>query len=68
MKFWICYWCFWLLMLVVGDPIAVYLGKKDKVGDTFTLTHFLVVVLGTPVIAAVIVWLSIHFLIVHRRG
>lgn len=66
--FWTIYWTLWLLMLVIGDPIAVWLGHRDKVGDKYSDTHYLVVVLGTPVIASVIVWLAIHFLIVHRNG
>jgi hypothetical protein len=57
-----------LTFIVIFDFTAVYEGKKDHVGDSFTLTHWLVTKIGLSILGAGIGYLVAHFLIVHRNG
>lgn len=64
--FWEIFWSIWFLMLVVGDPIASYLGQHDGQGDGYTDTHLLVTHINYGLRVAVIAWLAYHFLVQHR--
>ncbi len=64
--FWDIWWSIWFLMLVVGDPIANWLGNHYKVGDGYTDTHFLVTHINYGLRIAVLAWLAYHFLIAHK--
>lgn len=67
-KFWAVFVAGTLLILALADVTAVIRGHHDKVGDEFTLTHFLVSHVGLSVLGAGIGYLVAHFLIVHRSG
>ena len=72
MRFWTDYWTFVLAvilgLIIIPDTIAVIVGHRDNVGDTFTFPHFLVTRIGISVIGAFIGYLIAHFLIVHAKG
>ena len=68
MKFWAVYWTIWLAMILVADPIADFLGKRNHVGDKYTFTHYAAVHLGPSVIIGILAYLMWHFLVVHRNG
>lgn len=56
------YWIVWFLMLVVGDPIFIWLG-----GETDSDTHFLVTHINYGLRIAILAWLAYHFLVAHTR-
>jgi hypothetical protein len=60
------FWWSWLLMLVIADPIASWLGTRDRVGDSYTDTHLLVTHLNQGLRWAVLGWLIYHFTVAHR--
>lgn len=62
------WWILWFLMLVVGDPIAVWLGKRNHVGDSYTDTHFIATHISMGLRVAILAWLAYHILIAHQRG
>lgn len=64
-NFWTIFWSIWFLMLVVGDPIASWLGQHSGKGDGYTDTHLLVTHINYGLRVAVIAWLSYHFLVQH---
>lgn len=66
--FYTCWWWVWFGMLLIGDPIASWLGQKYGVGDRFTDTHLIVRVLDPGLRAAVLGWLIWHFLVAHVRS
>ena len=65
-NFWQFWWVAWFVMLVVGDPIASWLGNRDHVGDQYTDTHLIVTHLNEGLRCAVLGWLIWHFLFAHR--
>lgn len=65
-NFWTYFWVIWLVMLVVGDPIAMWLGNRGHVGDDYTDTHLLVTHISMGLRVAVLAWLAYHFLVQHR--
>lgn len=66
--FWTNLWALWLLMLIVADPIAMWMGNKYKVGDEFTDTHFLATHIPIAIRAGILGWLVYHFMVQHARG
>lgn len=66
--FYTYFWWIWFAMLLIGDPIASWLGGRYKVGDEFTDTHLIVTHLDMGLRFAVIGWLIYHFLILHVRS
>ena len=64
--FWTYFWVIWFAMLVIGDPIATWLSRKDHVGDTYTDTHLLVTHISVGLRIAVLAWLAYHFLVAHK--
>lgn len=66
--YWTIFFIVFMVALVIPDWIAVIIGHRDHVGDSFTFTHWLVTKLGLSVIGAVIGYLVVHFLIVHHSG
>lgn len=66
--FFTIWWWVWFAMLLIGDPIASYLGQKYGIGDVFTDTHLIVRILNPGLRAAVIGWLIWHFLIAHTNS
>jgi len=66
--FWTSFWWLWFAMLLIGDPIASWLGQHRKVGDEFTDTHLIVTHLNLSLRCAVLGWLIYHFLFAHVRS
>lgn len=66
--FWTAYWWVWLGMLLVGDPIASWLGQHEGAGDGDTATHLIVTHLSIGLRAAVIGWIAWHFLVAHKAS
>lgn len=62
------FWWLWFAMLLVGDPIASWLGNRDHVGDDYTDTHLIVTHLSYGLRIAVLAWLAYHFLVAHRAS
>lgn len=61
-------WVVWLAYIVIVDPIAVWFGRRDHVGDEYTDTHFLAIHIPMGLRVAILAWLAYHFLIAHRTG
>jgi hypothetical protein len=64
--FWSFYWWLWFGLLVVGDPIANWLGDRAHVGGEYTDTHLIVSHLNTGLRCAVLAWLCYHFLVANH--
>ena len=60
------FWWVWFAMLVIGDPIASWLGNREHMGDRFTATHLIVTHLSMGLRLAVLTWLFYHFVFAHR--
>jgi hypothetical protein len=60
--FWDVFWSVWALMLLLGDPIALWTG-----GEKATDTHFLVTHVNLGLRAGIIGWVAWHFLVTHPR-
>lgn len=68
-RFWTFFWWLWFAMLLIGDPIATWLGyHRDHVGDKYTDTHLIVTHLNEGLRCAVLGWLIYHFLFAHVRS
>jgi len=50
-------------MLIVGDPLWIWIG-----GEKATDTHFLVTIIPYGVRIAILAWVAYHFLVAHIRG
>lgn len=61
--FWDVFWLVWLLMLVVGDPIASWVF-----GEKATDTHFLATHISVSLRVPIIAWVAYHFIVVHVKG
>ncbi len=61
-------WLFWIGYLVIVDPVAVWFGRRDHVGDEYTDTHFIATHIPMSARVCIIAWLAYHFLVVHQRG
>lgn len=57
------YWSVWLAMLVIGDPLFMWLGN-----ERLTDTHFLATYIPVGIRAGILGWLVYHFLVQHIRG
>lgn len=57
------YWAIWLAMLVIGDPLFMWIG-----GEKLTDTHFLAAYIPVAIRAGILGWLVYHFLVQHVRG
>lgn len=57
------FWAVWALMLLVGDPIALWLG-----GERATDTHFLASHISLQIRVPILAWVVWHFIVVHRNG
>lgn len=57
------YWGIWLAMLVVGDPLWLWLG-----GEKDTDTHLLATYIPLGIRAGILGWLVYHFLVQHVRS
>lgn len=66
--FYTYFWVVWFAMLVIGDPIATWLGHRDHVGDAYTDTHFISTHISLGVRAAIVGWLIYHFFVQHKTG
>lgn len=67
--FWTAFWWVWLAMLVIGDPIASWLGEhRYHEGDDLTDTHLLVTHINYGLRVAILAWLVYHFLFQHVRS
>lgn len=64
--FWTYFWVIWVLMLVIGDPIAMWMGDRAHVGDRYTDTHLLVTHISMAIRWAILGWLIYHFTIAHK--
>lgn len=67
-RFWQFFWVLWFLMLVIGDPIASYLGQHSNKGDEYTDTHLLVAHISMNLRVAILAWLVYHFLWLHVKS
>jgi hypothetical protein len=63
--FWPFFWWLWFAMLIIGDPIAMWLGRREHVGDQLTDTHLIVTHLNMGLRWAVLGWMIYHFTIAH---
>jgi hypothetical protein len=61
--FWECFWWTWILMLIVGDPIANWVF-----GEQASDTHFLVTHVSVSLRVPIIAWVAWHFLVAHPRS
>lgn len=61
-------WLVWVLYFGVVEGIAVWYEIKHRVGDQFTLTHHVAVLIPISIRAAFLAWLAWHFLIQHPKG
>jgi hypothetical protein len=61
--FWDAFWSLWVLMLLVGDPVAILTG-----GEQNSDTHFLVTHVNIGLRAGIIGWVAWHFLVAHPRS
>lgn len=59
----LAYWGIWLAMLVIGDPLCLWLG-----GEKLTDTHFLATYIPVGIRAGILGWLAYHFLVQHLSG
>lgn len=66
LRFWQLFWWAWFAMLLIGDPIASWMGQHSGKGDDYTDTHLIVTHLNAGLRCAVLGWLIYHFLIQHK--
>lgn len=54
------FWSVWLIMLVAGDPLLIWIG-----GEKLSDTHFLASHIPVGIRAGILGWLLYHFLVQH---
>ena len=59
----VVWWSAWLAMLVIGDPLLIWIG-----GEKLSDTHFLVTWIAPGIRAGILGWLAWHFLVQHLKG
>jgi hypothetical protein len=57
------FWSAWLAMLVIGDPLLMWIG-----GEKLSDTHFLASHIPVGIRAGILGWLIWHFLREHVSG
>ena len=57
------WWAAWWAMLIIGDPLLIWLG-----GEKLSDTHFIATHVIPSLRAAGIAWLAWHLLIEHLKG
>ena len=59
----LAFWGLWVAMLVIGDPLFIWIGG-EKASDT----HFLTTIIPYGVRIGILAWVAYHFLVQHVRG
>lgn len=57
------YWAIWLALLVIGDPLLIWIG-----GEKLSDTHFIAYYIPIGIRAGILGWLVYHFMVAHIKG